>query len=112
MKTKVTMSIDSDLLREARVTRGSTNVFEDLGYPDAAERQAKRWASLFPGRYYIELQRAAFANTEALLSRSVALATRAGLPVVGVESAAKVLDSSLPVNALIERADRPEGAAR
>src|SRR6188508_1785987 len=23
------------------VTRGSTNVFEDLGYPDAAERQAK-----------------------------------------------------------------------
>src|SRR4051812_35687515 len=25
----------------ATVTRGSTNVFEDLGYPDAAERQAK-----------------------------------------------------------------------
>jgi predicted XRE-type DNA-binding protein len=25
----------------ARVTRGSTNVFEDLGYPDAVERQAK-----------------------------------------------------------------------
>jgi len=25
----------------ATVTRGSTNVFEDLGYPDATERQAK-----------------------------------------------------------------------
>ena len=25
----------------AAITRGSTNVFEDLGYPDAAERQAK-----------------------------------------------------------------------
>jgi predicted XRE-type DNA-binding protein len=25
----------------ATMTRGSTNVFEDLGYPDAAERQAK-----------------------------------------------------------------------
>src|SRR5215831_17687381 len=25
----------------ATITRGSTNVFEDLGYPDAAERQAK-----------------------------------------------------------------------
>jgi phage-related protein/predicted XRE-type DNA-binding protein len=25
----------------ARITRGSTNIFEDLGYPDAAERQAK-----------------------------------------------------------------------
>jgi len=27
----------------ATITRGSTNVFEDLGYPDAAERQAKLW---------------------------------------------------------------------
>jgi predicted XRE-type DNA-binding protein len=25
----------------ATITRGSANVFEDLGYPDAAERQAK-----------------------------------------------------------------------
>jgi len=25
----------------ATITRGSTNVFEDLGYPDSAERQAK-----------------------------------------------------------------------
>src|SRR5499427_6916515 len=25
----------------AMITRGSTNVFEDLGYPDASERQAK-----------------------------------------------------------------------
>ena len=25
----------------ARITRGTKNVFEDLGYPDAAERQAK-----------------------------------------------------------------------
>src|ERR1700704_1521412 len=46
-----------------------------------AERLARDWAKLFPGRYYIELQRAGFANTEALLSRSVALATRVGLPV-------------------------------
>jgi predicted XRE-type DNA-binding protein len=27
--------------READVTHGAGNVFEDLGYPDAAERQAK-----------------------------------------------------------------------
>src|SRR5438552_13079475 len=47
-----------------------------------AERLARDWAKLFPGRYYIELQRAGFANAEALLSRSVALATRVGLPVV------------------------------
>src|SRR5882672_9710515 len=47
-----------------------------------AERLARDWAKLFPGRYYIELQRAGFVNAEALLSRSVALATRVGLPVV------------------------------
>ena len=28
-------------VESATITRGSTNVFEDLGYPDAAERQAK-----------------------------------------------------------------------
>jgi DNA polymerase III subunit alpha len=48
----------------------------------AAERLAGDWAKLFPGRYYIELQRAGFPNDEALLTRSVALATRLGLPVV------------------------------
>ncbi len=51
-------------------------------HAEAAERLARSWADLFPGRYYIELQRAGAANAEALLSRSVALATRTGLPVV------------------------------
>src|SRR5580765_2346478 len=49
---------------------------------EAAEREAKRWAAAFPGRYYLELQRAGHANTDALVSRSVALATRLKLPVV------------------------------
>ena len=49
---------------------------------EAAERLACGWAELFAGRYYIELQRAGLPNGEALLSRSVALATRIGLPVV------------------------------
>ncbi len=49
---------------------------------EAAERLARRWSALFPGRYYIELQRAGFAHGEALVARSVALAGRLGLPVV------------------------------
>jgi DNA polymerase-3 subunit alpha len=49
---------------------------------EAAERLAREWAALFPGRYYVELHRAGLPNGEALLSRSVALATRVGLPVV------------------------------
>jgi DNA polymerase III subunit alpha len=52
------------------------------GNADAAERLARGWAELFPGRYYIELQRAGLAQGEALLARSVALAGRVGLPVV------------------------------
>jgi DNA polymerase III subunit alpha len=49
---------------------------------DNAERLARGWSELFPGRYYIELQRAGQPNGEALLSRSIALAGRLGLPVV------------------------------
>jgi len=49
---------------------------------DAAERLARRWAELFPGRYYIELQRHGAPHAEVLVARSVELATRAGLPVV------------------------------
>jgi len=49
---------------------------------ESAERLAREWSALFPGRYYVELHRAGLPNGEALLSRSVALATRLGLPVV------------------------------
>src|SRR4030088_778951 len=45
-------------------------------HAESAERIARRWSELFPGRYYIELQRAGQPNGEALLSRSVALAGR------------------------------------
>ena len=49
---------------------------------EPAERLARQWASLFPGRYYLELQRAGAPGSDALVSRTVALASRAGLPVV------------------------------
>ena len=49
---------------------------------EAADRLAREWAALFPGRYYVELQRSGARNAEALLARSVALAVRVGLPVV------------------------------
>jgi len=52
------------------------------GNASAAERLARDWAALFPGRYYLELQRAGFAQGEALVARTVELATRLELPVV------------------------------
>ena len=48
----------------------------------AAEAAAREWAQLFPGRYYIELQRAGFPQGELLVARSVELARRLALPVV------------------------------
>ena len=48
----------------------------------SAERIARYWSEVFPGRYYIEIQRAGRTNSEALLARSVALASRLRLPVV------------------------------
>ena len=49
---------------------------------EAAARLAEGWARAFPGRYYLELQRAGQPHADALVSRSVALASKLGLPVV------------------------------
>ncbi|OGA14928.1 MAG: DNA polymerase III subunit alpha [Betaproteobacteria bacterium RIFCSPLOWO2_02_FULL_66_14] len=52
------------------------------GNATAAERYAAAWAELFPGRYYLELQRAGFAQTEALIARTLEVAVGLDLPVV------------------------------
>jgi len=51
-------------------------------HTEVAERLAQGWASVFPGRYYLELQRAGHPHTEALIARTVGMASRVGLPVV------------------------------
>ena len=50
------------------------------GNAAAAERCARRWAAIFPGHFYIEVQRAG--GPEAELRQAVALAARLQLPVV------------------------------
>ncbi len=47
-----------------------------------AERLAREWAQLFPRRFYIELQRAGAASTEAYIQRALVLAGELQLPVV------------------------------
>jgi len=47
-----------------------------------ADANAARWARIFPGHFYIEIQRAGQPNQEAQVRHSVALAGRLGLPVV------------------------------
>ncbi len=54
----------------------------DNGDLARAERAAARWAAIFPGHFYIEIQRAGQPNQEQQVRHSVALAARLGLPVV------------------------------
>jgi DNA polymerase-3 subunit alpha len=63
---------------------GSGDVGQALaaGNDALAARLAAEWEGRFAGRFYLELQRAGFPNGEALVARTVALATKARLPVV------------------------------
>src|SRR3990170_7577310 len=47
-----------------------------------AERLAREWSKLFPGRFYIELQRAGAPQTESTVRGALTLAGRLALPVV------------------------------
>jgi len=54
----------------------------DNGDIEKAEACARRWSNLFPGHFYVEIQRAGQPNQEQQVRHSVALAGRLGLPVV------------------------------
>jgi len=52
------------------------------GNQDQARQFAREWASLFNSRYYIEIQRAGFADEEHHIDAAIRLAAELGLPVV------------------------------
>ena len=52
------------------------------GNQAVAKQLAEDWAALFPGRFYIELQRAGHAQQEAYIARALNLAASLDLPVV------------------------------
>ncbi len=52
------------------------------GNATGAAKAARAWAARFPGRYYLEVQRAGHADDEALVAAAVALAGELALPVV------------------------------
>ncbi|KYC29399.1 DNA polymerase III subunit alpha [Sterolibacterium denitrificans] len=47
-----------------------------------AEQQARAWATLFPGSFYLEIQRCGQPQAEMLITQTAALAGRLGLPLV------------------------------
>lgn len=52
------------------------------GNQAVAKQLAEDWSAMFPGRFYIELQRAGHAQQEAYISRALNLAASLDLPVV------------------------------
>ncbi|MCL4802158.1 MAG: PHP domain-containing protein, partial [Burkholderiales bacterium] len=51
-----------------------------------AERHAREWAAIFPGAYYLELQRSGRGDAEAYVERALHLAGRLGLPAVATHA--------------------------
>jgi len=52
------------------------------GHPETAEKLAQEYAHLFPGRFYIELQRTGHAHQDGYVQDACALAAKLSLPVV------------------------------
>lgn len=61
---------------------GDVGVAIDNGNLALAEEHARRWESIFPEHFYIEIQRAGQANMENHVRHAVALAKKLRLPVV------------------------------
>jgi DNA polymerase-3 subunit alpha len=61
---------------------GDVGTAIDNGNLDVAERNAQRWANIFPQHFYIEIQRAGQPNMENHVRQAVALANKLSLPVV------------------------------
>jgi len=61
---------------------GDVGMALDNGKPELAERCARKWAEIFPGHFYIEVQRYGQPNMDAHVRQAVALAARLQLPVV------------------------------
>ncbi len=72
----------SELIALSGAHAGDVGACIDHGNIEAAERCAQRWAELFPGSYYIEVQRYGQPNMENHVRQAVNLAARLTLPVV------------------------------
>ncbi len=71
-----------ELIALSGAQSGDIGMAIENGNLAAAEQCARRWASAFPGHFYIEVQRSGHAGAEPQLRQAVALAAQLGLPVV------------------------------
>jgi len=76
------LELSSGLLALSGAEHGALGQALLAGDAPRATAVAQRLAQMFPGRFYIELQRAGLPSQEALVQASVPLAAELGLPVV------------------------------
>ena len=74
--------LSEGLLALSGAQHGDIGMAFAAGNDQAAERHAERWNKLFPGAFYIELQRAGLPGGETYIQQAVALAAKLKLPVV------------------------------
>ncbi len=74
--------LSEGLLALSGAQHGDIGMAFAAGNDQAAVRHAERWSKLFPGAFYIELQRAALPGGETYIQQAVALAAKLKLPVV------------------------------
>ena len=95
---------------------GDVGLALDAGNTDLAEKNALRWKQLFKNSFYIEIQRAGHAGSEATLRQSVALAAKLDIPVVAThpvqflspdEYAAHEARSCIQVGEILSNKRRP-----
>ncbi|WP_144108383.1 DNA polymerase III subunit alpha [Paraburkholderia sp. BCC1886] len=70
------------LLALSGAQQGDVGLALAAGNEEAARRNAQRWATVFPGGFYIELQRCGQPGGEQYVQQAVALAAALRLPVV------------------------------
>ena len=73
---------NSGLIALSGAGAGDVGQWLAAGKPDKAAERARQWAALFPGGYYLEVQRYGQPHQEAQVAQTVALAGQLDLPVV------------------------------
>ncbi|HTY98306.1 MAG TPA: DNA polymerase III subunit alpha, partial [Rhodocyclaceae bacterium] len=81
-KAAIANGDNSGLIALAGAAMGDVGQLLLAGKAERAEDKAGQWARLFPGSYYLEIQRYGQPQQEALVAQTAALAQKLDLPVV------------------------------
>lgn len=73
---------DTGLIALSGAVMGDIGQALEVGNPDAAESNARRWMDIFPGAFYLEVQRSGHSREEAYIHQVKGIAQKTGLPIV------------------------------